>query len=108
MQTLSSDETAAHQQAFAENGYVIIKGAVPQAQLAELRIKLLDELEHSQHKGNLFNGGGGISGHLNCTPGEDSRFAYDALIQSGIVALVKELAPQSFGPMRAACNMNLP
>ena len=84
------------------------KDIVSRARLAELRIKLLDALELSQRTGNLFNGGGSISGHLNCVPGEDSRFAYDALVERGIVDVVRELSPHSFGPVRVGCNMNLP
>ncbi|HTA90513.1 MAG TPA: phytanoyl-CoA dioxygenase family protein [Polyangiaceae bacterium] len=108
MQTFSPAELEQFKHSFAEDGYVVIRDAVSKERLADLRIKLLDALELSQRTGDLFNGGGGISGHLNCFPGEDSRFAYDALVERGIVELVKELSPHSFGPMRAGCNMNLP
>jgi hypothetical protein len=56
----------------------------------------------------LFNGGGGISGHLNCSPGECARFAYETLREAGVTELVKQLSPTSFGPVRAGCNINLP
>ncbi|MES1174367.1 MAG: phytanoyl-CoA dioxygenase family protein [Myxococcales bacterium] len=108
MQAFSRDELDSFKQAFATDGYAIIRGVVPKAKLAELRIKLLDELERNQRVGNLFNGGGAISGHLNCAPGEDSLFAYEALVERGVVDLVRELSPHSFGPMRAGCNVNLP
>ncbi|MEO6603795.1 MAG: phytanoyl-CoA dioxygenase family protein, partial [Polyangiaceae bacterium] len=93
---------------YAEDGYVIFRNVVPRQQLAEFRVQLLDALELSQRKGSLFNGGGGISGHLNCAPGEASRFAYDALVESGIVEVVRQLAPKAFGPLRVGCNVNLP
>ncbi|HEX3777845.1 MAG TPA: phytanoyl-CoA dioxygenase family protein, partial [Polyangiaceae bacterium] len=108
MQKLSAQEIERFKQTFADDGYVVIPNVVSKEKLAALRIKLLDALELSQRTGDLFNGGGGISGHLNCFPGEESRFAYDTLVERGIIDLVRELAPHAFGPLRAGCNMNLP
>ena len=93
---------------FAEDGYVVFKNVVPKPPLAHLRIQLLDALELSQRSGKLFQGGGTISGHLNCVPGEGARFVYDAMKEHGVIDLLPQLAPDSFGPMRVACNMNLP
>jgi ectoine hydroxylase-related dioxygenase (phytanoyl-CoA dioxygenase family) len=104
----SADELERLKHDFARDGYVVLRNVVAREALAAFRIKLLDELERSQRTGNLFSGGGVISGHLNCAPGEESRFAYEALHEQGIVDLVRELSPHSFGPMRAGCNMNLP
>jgi len=108
MSALSTPEIEAFQRTYAEDGYIVLRDVVSRPKLADLRLQLLDALEQSQRTGNLFNGGGGISGHLNCAPGEAARFAYDALVERGIVELVRELSPQSFGPMRVGCNMNLP
>ncbi len=102
------EDLAQIKQTFARDGYVVFRDVVSKQKLANLRVRLLDELESSQRTGNLFTGGGAISGHLNCFPGEEARFAHDALIEHGIVDVVRELSPQSFGPMRAGCNMNLP
>jgi hypothetical protein len=108
MNRFSDVELEDFKRAFAEGGFIVIRDVVPRKALADLRIQLLDALELSQRKGNLFEGGGGISGHLNCAPGEACRFAYDTLVERGIVDLVRELAPHCFGPVRAGCNMNLP
>lgn len=108
MQPIHRDDLETFQRSFARDGYVVLKNVVPREKLAALRIKILDELERSQRSSELFVGGGNISGHLNCFPGEESRFAYDALVEHGIVDLVKELAPKAFGPLRVGCNLNLP
>lgn len=108
MQSFSPTEIEDLKRTFAEYGYVVFRNVVSRPQLAEFRVQLLDALELSQRTGSLFNGGGGISGHLNCVPGETARFAYDALVERGIVDLVRELAPKAFGPVRVGCNVNLP
>jgi hypothetical protein len=108
MQPLSTIDLASAKEAFDREGYVVFRDVVSKPKLAELRFILLDELERNQRSGNLLADGGALSGHLNCSPGEASRFAYDSLVEHGIVDAVKALAPHCFGPMRAGCNMNLP
>lgn len=108
MQAYSPQEIEQFKRSFAEDGYLVFRNVVSKPKLAELRIQLLDALELSQRTGNLLNGGGGISGHLNCVPGESARFAYETLLERGIVDVVREVAPHCFGPMRVGLNMNLP
>jgi hypothetical protein len=108
MPSFSQREIEELKATFAEDGYVVLKGIVPKPPLAAFRIQLLDALERGQRAGGLFDGGGTISGHLNCVPGESARFGYDALKERGIVDLLPHLAPQAFGPMRVGCNVNLP
>jgi hypothetical protein len=108
MNALSTDDLETFKRSFANDGYVVLRNIVPKHQLAELRLQLLDELDRSQRSGALFTGGGVISGHLNCFPGEGARFAYEALRDHGVVDLTQTLAPSAFGAMRAGCNMNLP
>ena len=108
MQQFSQSDLEGFQQSFARDGYVIFRNVVAKEKLADLRLKLLDVLERGQRTGELFTGGGSFSGHLNCFPGEESRFAYQTLLDHGIVDVVRELSPHSFGPMRAGLNMNLP
>src|SRR5882672_9462133 len=76
-------EVDAFRQSFAEDGYVVFKDVVSKAKLADLRAQVIEEYERSKQAGSLFQGGGQISGHLNCFPGEPARFAYDVLKQSG-------------------------
>ena len=49
-----------------------------------------------------------ISGHLNSFPGEESRFVYDALVEHGIVDLVKAVFPKAVRLPNVGCNFNLP
>jgi ectoine hydroxylase-related dioxygenase (phytanoyl-CoA dioxygenase family) len=105
---ISRAETEAYKQAFAADGYVVVKGVVPRQQLAELHRKLAAEYERQKRDGTLFNGGGGLSGHLNCFPGEAARFAYEALKERGVIDLIREISPKSAREPYVGCNFNLP
>jgi ectoine hydroxylase-related dioxygenase (phytanoyl-CoA dioxygenase family) len=98
----------AHKKAFDRDGYVVIKNVVPRDKLAELHDKIVAEYTRQKRDGTLFNGGGGLSGHLNCFPGEAARFAYQALQDYGVVDLIREIAPQSVREPQVGCNLNLP
>ncbi|HEX6240976.1 MAG TPA: phytanoyl-CoA dioxygenase family protein [Polyangiales bacterium] len=93
---------------FARDGYVVIPQVVSRPQLQQHNRALLDEFARAKRAGELFSGGGMVSGHLNCFPGEQARFVYQALDESGVLELVKRLSP---GPLRmpnVGCNLNLP
>jgi hypothetical protein len=49
-----------------------------------------------------------LSGHLNCFPGEESRFDYDALQEHGIIDLIKTIFPKAVRMPNVGCNVNLP
>ena len=49
-----------------------------------------------------------MSGHLNCFPGEGSRFVYDELSERGVVDLVRAYRPDIADAVRATLNLNLP
>jgi hypothetical protein len=93
---------------FAEDGYLLFRNVVPREGLADLSRKISAEFERTKHAGQLFSGGGSFSGHLNCFPGEGSRFAYEALETHGIVDLIKEIFPKALRPPNVGCNLNLP
>ena len=93
---------------FAEAGYVVLRDVVPKDKLAALHTDLMTEFDSQSRAGRLFSGGGLISGHLNCFPGEQSRFAYDAIKAHGVIDLVKALQPGVENDMRVGCNFNLP
>ena len=95
-------------QAYAEDGYLVFPNLVSREQLARLHERLAQEFETQKRSGGLFAGGGLISGHLNCFPGESARFAYDALQRHGIVDLVKTLFPKATRMPNVGCNFNLP
>jgi len=95
-------------QAFAEDGYLIFRNVVSRERLASLHQHLLTEFERAKQSGKLISGGGTISGHLNCFPGEAARFAYDTLDQAGIIDLIREISPKSTRLPNVGCNFNLP
>jgi hypothetical protein len=95
-------------QAFAEEGYLIFRDVVSKERLSRLHAGILEEFERAKAAGRLFSGGGLISGHLNCFPGEQSRFAYDALEEQGIIDLIKAIFPKAVRPPNVGCNFNLP
>src|SRR5258707_11532241 len=76
MQDLSS--------AFEREGYVMLPNVVSKSRLAALTEELRGEFARARASGELFSGGGTISGHLNCFPGAQSRFVYDELEQYGV------------------------
>jgi hypothetical protein len=68
----------------------------------------MEAFERAKADGSLFSGGGLMTGHLNCFPGEGSRFAYDALVERGIIDLIKEFFPQATRLPNVGLNFNLP
>jgi ectoine hydroxylase-related dioxygenase (phytanoyl-CoA dioxygenase family) len=99
---------AALQATFAEQGYLIFRNVVSRERLSQLHEQLSQAFEEGKRSGKLFSGGGTISGHLNCFPGEAARFAYDALQAHGIVDLTKALFPKATRMPNVGCNFNLP
>jgi ectoine hydroxylase-related dioxygenase (phytanoyl-CoA dioxygenase family) len=108
MQPLQKDDREALQETFAENGYFIVRNAVSKAKLSEFHRSIVAAFEQAKSSGQLFSGGGQLSGHLNCFPGEESRFAYDALLEHGIIDLMKEISSKTPTTPDAGCNFNLP
>lgn len=105
---LTPQQTQDLQATFARDGYVVIPQVVPRPELSRHNQALLDEFARQKSAGELFSGGGMVSGHLNCFPGQATRFVYEALESSGVMELVRRLSP---GPIRmpnVGCNMNLP
>lgn len=104
--TTSEIENAKEQ--FANDGYVVFRNVVSQERLAEFHSALTREFDRATKTGELFSGGGLVSGHLNCFPGTSARFAYDTLQEHGIIDLVKQLHPKVLRMPNVGCNFNLP
>lgn len=119
-QTLTVTETASRrgpveqlytpelQQSYAKNGYVVFRNVVSREKLARLHTRIIEEFERAKQSGTLFAGGGTISGHINCYPGEEARAIYDELEQYGIIDVVKAMSPNVVRLPYAGCNLNLP
>jgi hypothetical protein len=93
---------------FAREGYVTLPNVVSKSRLASLTDALREEYTRARANGELFSGGGTISGHLNCFPGAQSQFVYDELEQYGVFDLVKNLSPSITRMPNIGCNLNLP
>jgi hypothetical protein len=104
MTSLSVHEIGVLSEALDRDGYVVIRSVVPREPLAQLSQQLAEAYEHS----DKFQGGGTITGHLNCFPGRTTRFIYDALVEHGIVEAVRDLRPHESNAVRATMNYNLP
>src|SRR5690349_15701054 len=76
--------------------------------LAHLHRLLLEEFTAARASGRLFAGGGSLAGHLNCSPGEAARFAYQALVDAGIIEIIRMLSDKVARLPNVGCNFNLP
>jgi Phytanoyl-CoA dioxygenase (PhyH) len=94
--------------AFDLDGYVLFRDAVPRAPLAALARDLESKWRADVASGAMFDGGGNLSGHLNCFPGASSRFVYTALEALGIFDVVAALSPEKVRKPNVGCNLNLP
>ncbi len=108
MKSLSADDIERQRPFFEEAGYLVFRSVVDKSRLSALRDDLFAEYERAGRTGALFSGGGRISGHLNCFPGAQSRFAYEALRDHGILDLIAKLNPRATGAPAVGCNLNLP
>jgi ectoine hydroxylase-related dioxygenase (phytanoyl-CoA dioxygenase family) len=105
---LTRSQVETLRQSFAKEGYFVLKNAVPAEKLAELHQHMVTAFDKAQQTGELFSGGGLMSGHLNCFPGEGSRTIYHALEKRGIIDLIKQIDPQATRLPNVGCNFNLP
>ena len=64
--------------------------------------------ERAKQSGMLFSGGGQLSGHLNCFPGEAARFAYQSLKDRGIIDVIRAISTVPIREPNVGCNFNLP
>jgi hypothetical protein len=104
---LTASEIESLKQAFATNGYFVIRNVVSPQRLTELHAALAREFDTALKSGALFSGGGLLSGHLNCFPGAGARFAYDTLLERGVIDLLKQLHPNVLRMPNIGCNFNL-
>ena len=92
----------------ADDGYAVVRDVVSKEKLADLTASLTDEYELRKSSGELFQGGGSLSGHLNCFPGAQSCFVFDDLRDYGIVELASAVEPGAEEQVRITLNWNLP
>ena len=92
------------QEELDEQGFAVIRGAISPAPLEALHRELGEAFAATER----FQGGGMISGHLNCFPGPGARFIYDEIVDNGIVDAILAMRPGRLNRMRATMNFNLP
>lgn len=102
-----SQSLEAHRTRFQEDGFARLEGVVAREPLAELTRSLQARLRSDRANGRLPRGGGSLNGHLNCFPGAESRFVYEALERRGVFELVRRLSGQPIAQPNVGCNLNL-
>src|SRR5471030_1451318 len=105
---VAENEIEALKKTYAEDGLVIIRGVVSPERLSALHRAIIGEFESAKAGGKLFNGGGLFTGHLNCFPGEESRFVYQTLQERGVIDLIREIHPKAVRQPNIGMNLNLP
>lgn len=95
-------------QKFEDDGYVVIRGVISKPELAKIQQRLSEEFEAWKKSTASFQGGGLLSGHLNCYPGEVARGVFNELTETGTLDLARSL--RNIDPLatRIGCNFNLP
>ncbi|MEL6984652.1 MAG: phytanoyl-CoA dioxygenase family protein, partial [Actinomycetota bacterium] len=106
--TLSTDEIQDILASLETDGYAVVRGVVDPAKLQEFADHLDSEFARAGEDDRLFDGGGSITGHLNCFPGRASRFIYDAIAERGILRVVEAVTPDNLDQIRVTTNYNLP
>lgn len=104
MKVLSSADISEMQRCIETAGFFVIPGVVSRDRIAAFNTEILAEYEAAEK----FAGGGSYTGHLNCFPGEASRFFYDEIAAAGLVDAVHSLRPSAPNGVRATLNFNLP
>ncbi len=96
------------QRSFADQGYLVLRDIISKPELARIQQGLASEFAAWKKSSESFQGGGLLSGHLNCYPGELARGVYDELNRAGILDLARTILPCDPKATRIGCNFNLP
>ena len=108
MHVMSVGDVRGVQQSLEEQGYAVVRNVVSKERLSEFAANLTREYDRAKASGELFKGGGSLSGHLNCFPGEQSRFIYEEIAEYGLVDVARAIDPVKAEAVRVTLNYNLP
>jgi ectoine hydroxylase-related dioxygenase (phytanoyl-CoA dioxygenase family) len=108
MRAISVEDVKQFRQSLDQEGYAVIRNVVSKDHLDEFNALLADEYARAKTTNKLFDGGGSLSGHLNCFPGEQSRFIYEDILDYGIVEVARAIDPVKAEIVRPTLNYNLP
>jgi Phytanoyl-CoA dioxygenase (PhyH) len=106
--TSSALDFATLARALKEDGFFVLPRVVSQGELHRVEQRLSDEFKNWSEGSQAFQGGGLLSGHLNCYPGELARGTMNELRSSGTLAMLQRLFPTAPERARWGCNFNLP
>jgi hypothetical protein len=81
---------------------------VSQTELEQVSQRLSEEFVLWKSSADRFRGGGLMSGHLNCYPGNIARGVVSRLREAGVFELTQRLLPTDPKAFRIGCNFNLP
>jgi hypothetical protein len=101
-------DVASLKQTFDQQGYVVLPGVVSKTELRDVQLHLSEEFERWKQSNAAFRGGGILSGHLNCYPGNIAKGVLSELKAAGILDLVQSFHPTNPRAIRMGCNFNLP
>jgi hypothetical protein len=101
-------DLAAIKRSFTEDGYFVIPSCVSKAELESVEKRMFDAFDDWKRGSERFQGGGLMSGHLNCYPGEVARGVMNELQGNGTLDLLQQLFPYDTKQSRWGCNFNLP
>jgi Phytanoyl-CoA dioxygenase (PhyH) len=93
---------------FAEQGYLLLSNVISRSELTTVNERLEEEFARWKASTSSFRGGGLMSGHLNCYPGELVRGVMNELREKGVLSLAQSLLPTDPMATRLGCNFNLP
>jgi hypothetical protein len=106
--TSSGFDLVAIKRSFAEDGYFLLRGCVSKGELESVEQRMRAAFEEWKLGSARFQGGGLMSGHLNCYPGEVARGVMNELKTNGTLELLQGLFPTDPKQVRWGCNFNLP
>jgi hypothetical protein len=93
---------------FDQDGYVVIPGLISRGEVTTVQRRLGEEFARWKTSTESFQGGGLLSGHLNCYPGDVARGVYNELTDSGTLDLARSFLGVNPKATRLGCNFNLP
>lgn len=105
---LSAFDLPQLERTFADAGYVVLRDVISKPELATIQRRLSEEFAAWKNGPESFRGGGLMSGHLNCFPGELARGVFNELQSKGLLALARHFKPSPPTSARVGCNFNLP
>jgi hypothetical protein len=103
-----SRDVEATKRAFTEDGYFVLPSCISQAECESVEKRMFEAFDDWKRGSERFQGGGLLSGHLNCYPGVVARGVMNELKDNGTLEMLQKLCPTDPKQTRWGCNFNLP